>query len=255
MFSPQTIGPFGTRLGRWVGARSLRHARGVLARDPESAECAAQLGRAVDVLTTDVVFALDRVSRTPYPRRRREPVRAAVGGRRPRRSSVLSRPAHRPVPATAALRPDGHIAHPRSRILLSGQGPPRRRRPRGSARPGRRDPRPTRPFARPRAAGDGDRRRRVAHARLPERPVAGPTRRRAGLLAQVPAAARQPRLAAHHRPSVRRRSSRAHHRRRRFAFARARRAGRAGPGGPAAEPARAALLSAAHAARGKHAQT
>lgn len=58
VLGPQTIGPFqtptGTRIGRW----SLRRADLVMARDPQSAEAAEMLGRGVDALTTDVVFAL-----------------------------------------------------------------------------------------------------------------------------------------------------------------------------------------------------
>lgn len=58
VLGPQTIGPFDTGQGSWLGRRTLRRARLVMARDAESARYAAQLGRPVDVLTTDVVFAL-----------------------------------------------------------------------------------------------------------------------------------------------------------------------------------------------------
>ena len=63
VLGPQTIGPFDTRRGRAVGQWSLRRATTVMARDPLSADAARALGREVDVLTTDVVFALD----TPEP--------------------------------------------------------------------------------------------------------------------------------------------------------------------------------------------
>jgi polysaccharide pyruvyl transferase WcaK-like protein len=58
IMGPQTIGPFNTTLGRWAASRSLRTMDGVIARDPRSAECAEDLGRKVDALATDVVFAL-----------------------------------------------------------------------------------------------------------------------------------------------------------------------------------------------------
>lgn len=57
---PQTIGPFDTRRGRAIARRSLRHATGVLARDPISAGYATGLGIAPDALTTDVVFAIEQ---------------------------------------------------------------------------------------------------------------------------------------------------------------------------------------------------
>lgn len=58
VMGPQTIGPFGTLRGRAAARHSLRRARLVMARDSVSADEAARLGRPVDVLTTDVVFAL-----------------------------------------------------------------------------------------------------------------------------------------------------------------------------------------------------
>jgi polysaccharide pyruvyl transferase WcaK-like protein len=58
VLGPQTIGPFNGSPGRLLGSWSLRRAVRVMARDSVSAGAAAQLGRAVDVLTTDVVFAL-----------------------------------------------------------------------------------------------------------------------------------------------------------------------------------------------------
>lgn len=58
VLGPQTIGPFSTRRGRALARHSLRRAALVMARDSVSAEHAARDGRPVDVLTTDVVFAL-----------------------------------------------------------------------------------------------------------------------------------------------------------------------------------------------------
>ncbi len=64
--APQTIGPFTTRQGRLLARRSLSTAAAVCARDPDSAVAAARLGRPVDAVCTDVVFALPapRVQRT-----------------------------------------------------------------------------------------------------------------------------------------------------------------------------------------------
>ncbi|GIG28916.1 polysaccharide pyruvyl transferase family protein [Cellulomonas marina] len=60
VLGPQTIGPFRSRWSRAVGAWSLRRAAVVMARDSISAAYADGLGHPVDVLTTDVVFALPR---------------------------------------------------------------------------------------------------------------------------------------------------------------------------------------------------
>ena len=64
VMGPQTIGPFGTAAGRRTGRYALRKADLVMARDTVSAGHAARLGRPVDVLTTDVAFALPTVPRT-----------------------------------------------------------------------------------------------------------------------------------------------------------------------------------------------
>ncbi|KGJ71969.1 hypothetical protein GY21_18545 [Cryobacterium roopkundense] len=66
VLGPQTIGPFQTRSGRVLARRSLTRASVVMARDSASAECSSGLGRPVDVVTTDVVFAIarPRVART-----------------------------------------------------------------------------------------------------------------------------------------------------------------------------------------------
>ena len=61
VFGPQTIGPFATRRGRLIARRSLRRADVVMARDAISAQQSAAVGRPVDVLTTDVVFAIPQV--------------------------------------------------------------------------------------------------------------------------------------------------------------------------------------------------
>jgi polysaccharide pyruvyl transferase WcaK-like protein len=58
VMTPQTIGPFQSPRGRLVGRLSLRRATTVMARDSASADYARSLGRPVDVLATDVVFAL-----------------------------------------------------------------------------------------------------------------------------------------------------------------------------------------------------
>lgn len=60
VLGPQTIGPFTTRLGKMIGSASLRRASMVMARDTDSAWAAERLGRAPDVVTTDVVFAMDQ---------------------------------------------------------------------------------------------------------------------------------------------------------------------------------------------------
>jgi len=57
---PQTIGPFEHRRARLLARRYLKDCRLVMARDPQSAECARGLGRPVDLTATDVVFAIDR---------------------------------------------------------------------------------------------------------------------------------------------------------------------------------------------------
>ncbi len=59
VMGPQTIGPFESRRGALVGRYTLSRSTAVMARDSVSAEHAARIGRPVDVLATDVVFALD----------------------------------------------------------------------------------------------------------------------------------------------------------------------------------------------------
>ncbi len=60
VLGPQTIGPFHTRAGTALGMWTLRRADTVMARDSVSADLSARLGREVDALTTDVVFALEQ---------------------------------------------------------------------------------------------------------------------------------------------------------------------------------------------------
>lgn len=57
VLAPQTVGPFGTFLGRAMARSSLRMADQVFARDPLSLDYAAGLGVAAH-LSTDVVFTL-----------------------------------------------------------------------------------------------------------------------------------------------------------------------------------------------------
>lgn len=61
--TPQTIGPFNTRLGRVVGSLMLRRTAVVCTRDPASSAYARQLGRQPDVESTDLAFALPHVDR------------------------------------------------------------------------------------------------------------------------------------------------------------------------------------------------
>lgn len=67
LLAPQTIGPFEDRISRGLARRSLRTASLVMSRDSTSTQIAADLGRPVDVRTTDLVFALDPA--TPTVRR------------------------------------------------------------------------------------------------------------------------------------------------------------------------------------------
>lgn len=58
VMGPQTIGPFESRQGRALARFSLRRSRLTMARDSVSSRYAASIGRPVDLLTTDVAFAL-----------------------------------------------------------------------------------------------------------------------------------------------------------------------------------------------------
>lgn len=68
VLGPQTIGPFDSRAGRLLARRTLHTSRVVFARDAVSAAVAADLGRPADLLTTDVVFALDQPPAAPVVR-------------------------------------------------------------------------------------------------------------------------------------------------------------------------------------------
>lgn len=67
VMAPQTVGPFGTRRGRALGRRTLHRSAFVFARDPRSARAAEELGRPADLVTADLVFAIDPA--TPGPER------------------------------------------------------------------------------------------------------------------------------------------------------------------------------------------
>jgi colanic acid/amylovoran biosynthesis protein len=60
VMAPQTIGPFGSTVGRAFGRRTLKRSRLAFARDPISAAAAAKLGRPVDATTTDLVFGISQ---------------------------------------------------------------------------------------------------------------------------------------------------------------------------------------------------
>lgn len=64
VMAPQTIGPFDTRRFRFAARYTLRRATFVAARDTASAEYSAKLGRRVDAVATDVVFALPQPGHT-----------------------------------------------------------------------------------------------------------------------------------------------------------------------------------------------
>lgn len=59
VMAPQTVGPFGTRRGRALGRRTLHRSAHMFARDPLSARASEELGRAADLITADLVFAID----------------------------------------------------------------------------------------------------------------------------------------------------------------------------------------------------
>ncbi|WP_164984059.1 polysaccharide pyruvyl transferase family protein [Cellulomonas endophytica] len=69
VLGPQTIGPFGAREARTLARWSMRRAAAVMARDSVSAAYADGLGRPVDVLSTDVVFALPQPAAGAAPER------------------------------------------------------------------------------------------------------------------------------------------------------------------------------------------
>ncbi|WP_338888766.1 polysaccharide pyruvyl transferase family protein [Rhodococcus sovatensis] len=64
VMTPQTVGPFETRVGKMVGKSMLRGCAFVCTRDPESAAYARKLGRQADVESTDMAFALGKLRRS-----------------------------------------------------------------------------------------------------------------------------------------------------------------------------------------------
>jgi polysaccharide pyruvyl transferase WcaK-like protein len=76
VLAPQTIGPFDSLYGRYLGRTSIRNATRVYARDSESARYSAALGRDPDCTSSDLVFALP----TPPPPPDREGVYLNVSG-------------------------------------------------------------------------------------------------------------------------------------------------------------------------------
>lgn len=60
---PQTIGPFTSRLSRYLAKRQLRMVGCVMTRDPKSAAVSAELGREPELTSSDLVFALPPVPR------------------------------------------------------------------------------------------------------------------------------------------------------------------------------------------------
>ena len=58
VLGPQTVGPFNTRLGKFLGKITLKKSNLVQARDSVSYALSAKYGRQAETLSTDVVFAL-----------------------------------------------------------------------------------------------------------------------------------------------------------------------------------------------------
>lgn len=55
---PQTIGPFNSRIGRFLAKMQLKRISYVMARDPKSAGISGELGRVPELTSSDLVFAL-----------------------------------------------------------------------------------------------------------------------------------------------------------------------------------------------------
>jgi len=60
IISPQTVGPFDTRIGRVLGRKSVRDATRLFVRDSASAQYCDSLGRRPDAISSDVVWMLDQ---------------------------------------------------------------------------------------------------------------------------------------------------------------------------------------------------
>jgi polysaccharide pyruvyl transferase WcaK-like protein len=58
VFTPQTIGPFRTRVGRRIAKHIISRAELLLSRDPSSTEYSKKLGREPEFTASDLVFAL-----------------------------------------------------------------------------------------------------------------------------------------------------------------------------------------------------
>lgn len=65
--APQTIGPFHGRFAAALAKRNLKRSALVFARDSASAQAADQLGRAVDLTVTDMVFGLNQPAVSRHP--------------------------------------------------------------------------------------------------------------------------------------------------------------------------------------------
>lgn len=63
IMTPQTIGPFRTRVGRIVARFLLSKVDVLYTRDPVSSQVATELGRTPNLIATDMAFALPRPSR------------------------------------------------------------------------------------------------------------------------------------------------------------------------------------------------
>jgi len=61
---PQTIGPFNTVVGKFLARLQLKRVTVVMSRDPKSTDIASALGRAPDISSSDLVFALPLVEAT-----------------------------------------------------------------------------------------------------------------------------------------------------------------------------------------------
>ena len=204
VMAPQTIGPFNSRQGLAIGRHSMRRAAATMARDSVSADYAASVGRPVDLLTTDVVFALP----TPVVAKKRD-VLLNVSGLLWQESPHVDAAAYRAVVTdlyralTAEGRSVGLLAHVLDSSNADNDVPALHEfQTLGRRRFGARHPGGSRRGTRGR--GRGERGHRLPDARMPECPVGGNPGHSAGLFAKVPAAARRPRASPHRGPSHRR---------------------------------------------------
>lgn len=124
VMGPQTIGPFSTRLGRALARRSLGWMRAVVARDEVSGSASSKLGRPVDAVATDVVFALPRPA-TPRTRDVILNVSGLLWGRNPHVDDVAYRASIRRTIET--LLEDGRKVSLVAHVIGPDQLPKRRR--------------------------------------------------------------------------------------------------------------------------------